>query len=77
MAMLKPLGFEKGKPFNPDARQKKILEEAMLVGNSMAAASTFQPRLSNATFYPGTQSMPCCSTLSGADSGERDALHQV
>ena len=28
MAMLKPLGIEKGKPFQPDARQTTILEEA-------------------------------------------------
>ena len=27
MATLVPLGFEKGKPFKPSARQKKILEE--------------------------------------------------
>src|SRR6516165_11637374 len=32
MGMLKPLGIEKGKPFNPDDRQKKILNEAALVG---------------------------------------------
>ena len=57
LAMLKPLGIEKGKPFKPDARQMKILEEAMVVGNSMAAANTFEPRISGATFYPGTQWM--------------------
>ena len=28
MAMLKPLGIEKGKPFKPDARQRAILEDA-------------------------------------------------
>ena len=36
MAMLKPLGIEKGKPFNPNERQKKILTEAALVGEAMA-----------------------------------------
>ena len=36
VAMLKPLGIEKGKNFEPDARQKKILEEAAVVGESMA-----------------------------------------
>jgi hypothetical protein len=30
MAMLKPLGIEKGKPFAPDARHKRILEDAAL-----------------------------------------------
>ena len=31
IAMLKPLGIEKGKPFNPTERQKKILMEAAYV----------------------------------------------
>jgi len=59
MAMLKPLGIEKGKPFTPDERQKRILEEAELVGRAMAQANTFEPRLANATFYPGTHWMSC------------------
>ncbi|MBE9569665.1 MAG: DUF1254 domain-containing protein [Proteobacteria bacterium] len=41
MAMLKPLGIEKGKEFNPDERQKKILTEAALVGVAMAKATSF------------------------------------
>jgi hypothetical protein len=28
-AMLRPLGLEKGKPFAPDARQRKILTDAV------------------------------------------------
>jgi hypothetical protein len=44
MAMLKPLGIEKGKPFNPDDRQKKILTEAALVGETIAKANTFEKR---------------------------------
>ncbi len=36
MAMLKPLGIEKGKPFQPDARQTAILEEAVGLGDAMA-----------------------------------------
>ena len=36
MAMLKPLGIEKGKPFEPDARQQAILEEAAVLGDAMA-----------------------------------------
>jgi hypothetical protein len=36
LAMLKPFGIEKGKPFKPDARQTKILTEAALVGEAMA-----------------------------------------
>ena len=33
MATLIPLGIEKGKPFKPNARQKRILEEAVFVGD--------------------------------------------
>jgi hypothetical protein len=33
MAMLKPLGIEKGKPFAPDERQKRILEEGARIFN--------------------------------------------
>lgn len=48
MAMLKPLGIEKGKPFQPDARQKKILTEAAFVGEQMAKANSFDKR------FPGS-----------------------
>ena len=44
MAMLRPLGIEKGKPFNPDVRQKRILIEATLVGEAMAKANDFDKR---------------------------------
>lgn len=54
-AMLKPLGIEKGKPFKPDARQKKILTEAATVGFLMAQTLSMEPRLENAKSYPGTQ----------------------
>ena len=30
------IGIEKGKPFNPDARMKKILENAVAIGNATA-----------------------------------------
>lgn len=36
MAMLKPLGIEKGMPFSPDARQRKILEDGARMGEMMA-----------------------------------------
>lgn len=44
MAMLRRVGIEKGKPFNPDARQKKILEEAVFVGEAMAKANDLAKR---------------------------------
>lgn len=33
--MLRPLGIEKDKPFDPNARQKALLEEAVVVGEIM------------------------------------------
>jgi hypothetical protein len=52
MAMLMPLGIEKGKPFQPDARQKKILTEGAFVGEAMAKALTFDPRFPNVRYRP-------------------------
>ena len=52
MAMLAPLGIEKGQPFNPDARQKKLLEEACNVGEAMAQTLSFNKRSKNARYRP-------------------------
>ena len=38
MAMLKPLGIEKGKPFEPDERQSRLLTDAALVPRAAPAA---------------------------------------
>ncbi|MBY3389186.1 DUF1254 domain-containing protein [Rhizobium laguerreae] len=53
-AMLKPLGLEKGKPFAPDDRQRKLLADAAQVGFLMAQITSMAPRLANAPSYPGT-----------------------
>jgi hypothetical protein len=52
MAMLKPLGIESGKPVAPDARQKKILEEAATVGEAMAKTMDFRGRLPGIRYRP-------------------------
>ena len=44
MAMLKRVGIEKGKPFDPTPEQKKILEEAAFVGEAMAKANDLAKR---------------------------------
>ena len=51
MAMLRPLGIEKGKPFKPDERQRKILTEASLVGEAMAKANDFDKRQMELSYY--------------------------
>jgi hypothetical protein len=54
LAQLRFLGIEKGKPFKPDARQKKILEEAAILGEAMAKANTSDKRV-EPPFWPGTK----------------------
>ena len=53
LAMLVPLGIEKGKPFNPDQRQKGILTEAANVGELMARANGYAKRFPGAVVWPG------------------------
>jgi hypothetical protein len=40
--MLRSLGIEKGKPFQPDARMKRILEDGALMGEEIARAVDFE-----------------------------------
>ncbi len=51
--LLAAIGIEKGKPFNPDARMKKILTEATKVGSVTAQALTARPRDQRLYVYPG------------------------
>ena len=56
MAMLKPLGIEKGKPFEPDERQRAILEDAGRLGDAMGRPMLFDGhlRIAGANAFPGT-----------------------
>lgn len=45
------IGIEKGKPFAPDARMKKILIEATIVGDATARAIAFRIRQKENYFY--------------------------
>jgi hypothetical protein len=53
LGQLAAIGIVKGKPFAPDARMKKILTEAVAVGNATARAISFRPRDKDFYFYPG------------------------
>lgn len=53
--MMRPLGIEKGKRFKPDARQRRILSEALVVGEGMARANTFERRFQGMMYRPGAQ----------------------
>ncbi len=48
------IGIEKGKPFTPDARLKKILTQAAAVGDATARTLTYQSRIKDAYFYPNS-----------------------
>ncbi len=54
------IGIEKGKEFNPDARMKKILTDAVAIGNASARSLVWYPRvdgtLKEAQFYPDINS---------------------
>jgi hypothetical protein len=56
MAMLKPLGIEKGKAFQPDARQRAILEDAARIGEATARTMLFdvEKRIAGTHAFPGT-----------------------
>ena len=51
--LLAAIGIEKGKPFNPDERMKRILTEAAKVGSVTAQALTARPRDESFYVYPG------------------------
>ena len=54
LGLLASIGIEKGKPFAPDERMKKILTEAVAVGNVTARALSMRPRMKEAYYYPGS-----------------------
>jgi hypothetical protein len=51
LGLLAAIGIEKGKPFAPDARLRKTLEEAVAVGNATARAIAFRARDPRAYYY--------------------------
>ena len=67
------IGIKKGQPFEPDARMKKILTEAVAVGNATARALTFAPRKQSVFFYPDRKWSSPFAGLSSefVDNGER------
>jgi hypothetical protein len=52
MGLLASIGIEKGKPFAPDARMKKILTEAAAVGNATVRTLLVKPRDKANFYYP-------------------------
>ena len=50
------IGIQKGKPFEPDARMKKILAEAAAVGTAAQRTILFRNRAENVVIWPGSKS---------------------
>ena len=48
------IGIQKGKPFAPDARMKKILTDAVAVGNATARATLWYERNEDEFLYEGS-----------------------
>jgi hypothetical protein len=48
------IGIQKGKPFEPDARMKKILTEAAVVGDATARAMNYRLRIKESYYYPNS-----------------------
>lgn len=53
LAQLRFLGIERGKPFKPDGRQTKLLQDGVVVGEAMAKANTSDKRV-EPPFWEGT-----------------------
>jgi hypothetical protein len=54
LGLFASIGIEKGKPFNPDARMKKILTDAANIGAVTARTIAFKIRGKDAYFYPNS-----------------------
>jgi hypothetical protein len=54
LGLFAAIGIEKGKPFAPDARLKKILTDAAAVGDATARSITYRSRIKEAFFYPNS-----------------------
>lgn len=52
LGLLRALGIEKGKKFDPDERMRKILDTAAKTGSGMARAIAYQSRIPEAKVYP-------------------------
>lgn len=54
LGFFQSIGIQKGKPFAPDERMKKILTEAAAVGDATARANLFHTREKAAYYYPNS-----------------------
>jgi hypothetical protein len=67
MGCIAAIGIVKGQPFAPDARMKRILTEAVAVGNATGRSLFMRPRDPGWYYYPCSAWMPLTLTVSGYD----------
>jgi hypothetical protein len=66
------IGIEKGKPFAPDARMKKILTDAAAVGDATARTLAYRCRIKEAFYYP--DSAWCTPFIGGSYKFEQNGV---
>lgn len=76
MAMLKPLGIEKGKPYQPDERQQKLLSQGAETGELMAQSLAFANRDERARYRPDTRWEYLINFDVGQDTGSYAPLDE-
>lgn len=54
LGLLRSIGIEKGKPFKPDARMKKILKDAAKVGSAASRVVLYRSRDTEAPVWPNS-----------------------
>lgn len=54
MGPIAAVGIVKGKPFAPDARMRKIMNDALAVGNATSRSLFMAPRAADWYYYPGS-----------------------
>ena len=54
MGPIAAIGIVKGKPFAPDARMRRILTDALAVGNATSRSLLMAPRAADWYYYPGS-----------------------
>jgi hypothetical protein len=75
LGILAELGIEPGKPFQPDARIRKILDQAEQVGNAMAVNISFNSRNPEKKVWPDREY--AYVFLGGVSSFEKDTHHMI
>jgi hypothetical protein len=76
LGLLASIGIEKGKPFAPDARMRKILSEAAVVGTAAQRSIIWRNRDKNVEIWPGSKSWEI-GFAGGSHAFERNGVRLI